>query len=62
MLTKKSYFIPATTENYKAIGKIVRRLNIIVTYRIVEMNYMEVEFTLLERDVALLEGAIATMV
>lgn len=62
MLTKKSYFIPATTENYKAIGKIVRRLNIIVTYRIVEMNYMEAEFTLLEKDVAMLEGAIATMV
>ena len=62
MLTKKSYFIPATEKNYRAIGKIVRRLNIVVTYRIVEMNFMEVEFTLLERDITLLEGAMATMV
>jgi hypothetical protein len=61
-IVKKCYYVPATEENYRAIGKIVRRLNIVVTYRIVEMNFMEVEFTLLERDIALLEGAIATMV
>ena len=61
-IVKKCYYSPATEDNYRAIGKFVRRLGCIVTYQPIELNFMEVEFTLLERDIALLEGAIATMV
>lgn len=61
-IVKKCYYIPATEENYRAIGKIVRRLGCAVSYYPIELNFMEVTFTLLEGDVALLEGAIATMI